>query len=74
MKKTNSNDPVSGFREMDTGWADGHGPLTKREYFAAMALIGVCSADDNSLMTAKEIAKYSVLYADNLIETLNEDA
>ena len=44
--------------------------LTKREYFAAMALIGYISQND--LQYKDDIAEYSVLQADELIKALNK--
>lgn len=45
--------------------------LTKREYFAAMAMQGLLAA--NAFNGApKSIAKYAVDYADELIDALNQ--
>lgn len=56
--------------------ADG---LTKREYFAAMAMQGLCStgidySDDTTttIDCAKKMASWSVQQADYLIEELNK--
>lgn len=49
--------------------------LTKREYFAAMALQGILAA--NKSMPISEIGnvgKVSAFFADELIEALNEEA
>jgi hypothetical protein len=46
------------------------GGLTKREYFAAMAMQGVCAS--HNAVTANEVAKWSVKAADALIEALNK--
>jgi hypothetical protein len=44
--------------------------LTKREYFAAMAMQGMAQISGVSL--SKEVARQSVEYADALIEALNK--
>jgi|MudIll2142460700_1097286.scaffolds.fasta_scaffold1514685_1 hypothetical protein len=50
-----------------------HQGLTKREYYAAMAMQGVCA---NSIITErashKTMAEWSVKQADALIEALNK--
>jgi hypothetical protein len=46
------------------------GGLTKREYFAALAMQGVCST--NQAVTAREVAEWSVKMADALITELNK--
>lgn len=51
-----------------------HG-LTKREFFAAMAMQGVCSATDqegNLTVFPKGAAEFAVQAADELIELLNK--
>lgn len=45
--------------------------LTKREYFAAMAMQGIV-ADPNGYIMAADIAKGAVEIADALIEQLNK--
>lgn len=46
--------------------------LTKREYFAAVAMQGLLSIDDrDSIRSEKEIAELSVSQADALLEQLN---
>lgn len=47
-----------------------HPPLTKREYFAAMAMQGLCALLPDG--TATSIAKESVIQADALINALNK--
>ena len=63
--KTNQNDPAfsctDGEKFYDTG-------LTKREYFAAMALQGIC-ANPNHIPT--NAAQGAVQQADELIKALN---
>ena len=49
--------------------AEGHPGLNKREYFAAMAMQGICANDD--LLLKGEIEKISVEIADELILELN---
>lgn len=48
--------------------------LTKREYFAAMAMQGICSAeaDNEEPMIFKNVAAASVAVADALINELNK--
>lgn len=52
--------------------------LTKREYFAAMAMQGIISSSPQSAMTGcpqydeSLVAKMSIEYADKLIELLND--
>lgn len=49
--------------------------LSKREYFAAMAMQGICAAPINSAhVGAKMIAKASVEIADELLRQLETDA
>jgi hypothetical protein len=47
------------------------GGLTKREYFAAMALQGLLT-DNESPNSREEFAGYAVKLADSLIEELNK--
>jgi hypothetical protein len=47
------------------------GGLTKREYFAAMALQGLLT-DNESPNSREEFAGYAVKFADALIEELNK--
>ena len=65
---TNGNEPVN---KNDTSVSKG---LTKREYFAAMALQGILanSSEIYNLTTYEQYAKYSVLQADALINALNQ--
>lgn len=53
----------------EIGWIDGG--LTKREYFAAMAMQGFLTIVDKNF-NAKELAEPSVKMADALIEALNQ--
>ncbi|NJO73319.1 MAG: hypothetical protein HC833_05840 [Leptolyngbyaceae cyanobacterium RM1_406_9] len=46
--------------------------LTKREYFAAMAMQGLIAADTDFEKTALEVSRWAVSQADSLIERLNE--
>jgi hypothetical protein len=50
---------------------DGHYGLTKREYFAAVAMQGLCSYGIVTL-NADMVCKKAVALADRLIEKLNE--
>ena len=66
-KITRANDLVYPVRKMDT---INFTSLTKREYFAAMALQGLL-ANDSGLITSK--ARDAVQAADLLIEELNKN-
>ena len=46
--------------------------LTKREYFAAMALQGMLASANNTLFDYETIATHSVKHADALINALND--
>jgi len=48
-----------------------HPGLTKREYFAAMALQGLLA--DPSTIISKNVAQDAVKLADHLIQALNND-
>ena len=76
---TNPNDSVSPIRFLDH-----HNEpvleigLTKREYFAAMALQGLLARDiEAPMLTANGVKKYyeevAVIFADALIAALNRD-
>jgi hypothetical protein len=47
--------------------------LTKREYFASMAMQGVLSDPNNESLSQKAIAIYAVEMADSLIKELNKE-
>lgn len=72
---TNPNEPIN-----PTIWDDKHNPtfvrdndgLTKREYFAGLALQGYCSAGSTGMPTAENLANYAVTVADELIKQLNK--
>ena len=49
------------------------GGLTKREYFAAMALQGICANHYVPHWDGAQISNYAVQYADALIKALNND-
>lgn len=59
--KTKSNDPVYGFHEDDKA-------LTKREYFAAMAMQGLIASGQIDC-----ISEDAIIIADSLIEQLNKE-
>ena len=46
--------------------------LTKREYFAAVAMQGFLADTSGTLLNPEFVAKHSVAYADALINALNE--
>lgn len=68
--KTNPNDLVTPL--MMDGMIDGG--LTKREYFAALAMQGLLSNNDVRDLDLLHHAKLSVEMSDNLIKALNEKA
>lgn len=65
--KTNANDPINAIINDDSKtYYEG---LTKREYFASMAMQAMIS-----IKFSTEIAAiHAVIYADNLIEQLNKE-
>jgi len=77
--KTNGNDPAN----PTIGWElTAHGDpvvitdqygLTKREYFAAMAIQGLLTSTKYILYPITQVAKDAVNYADALIKELNKD-
>lgn len=82
---TNGNDFIQGstvvrcFGENETRMECENTPLTKREYFAAMAMQGllahhgVVSIGKESIYTGKEMAIDAAFAADVLIEALNKE-
>jgi hypothetical protein len=77
--KTNGNDPAN----PTIGWElTSHGDpvsitdqygLTKREYFAAIAMQGLLADTKDILYPIIQVAKDAVNYADALIEELNKN-
>ena len=49
------------------------GGLSKREYFAAMAMQGLLASMGDHCVTADKIAEFSVGHADNLLEALSQE-
>jgi hypothetical protein len=72
-KETKANDPIHNVINSKKDYSDDNiyksNGLTKREYFAAMALQGLL-ANDSALITSK--ARDAVQAADALIEILNK--
>jgi hypothetical protein len=74
--KTYKNDLITAFTEVGevtrgvgmTRWRT-HNGLTKREYFAAMAMQGLLS---NGSLGDRLVSQNAVIYADLLIEELNK--
>jgi hypothetical protein len=67
--KTEPNEPSTGFGYATPYSSYYSNGLTKREYFAALAMQGILAGKiqtDDIL-----VAEYAVMYADNLIESLN---
>lgn len=78
MVKTNPNEPI---RVNGGAWSDERGHttggrgLTKREYFAAMAMQGLVSKDSGDTYGYEHAyTELAVGYADALIEELNKEA
>lgn len=75
--KTNGNNPASPctppFHVDYTNWIDYSG-LTKREYFAAMAMSGIVSNSAELIvqLSYESIAEDSIRIADALIKELNK--
>lgn len=72
MTKTDGNEPVaSTTRYTQNGIKNGeYLGLTKREYFAAMAMQGSIANEDTS--SARDHALYAISCADALIDALNK--
>ena len=66
-KITYPNDPIC-----TTDSENRYDGLTKREYFAALAMQGFASSNPN--ISFGEQAKWAVISADNLIKELNKKA
>ena len=47
--------------------------LTKREYFAAMAMQGMLSNQHGYFLEHDKLSKYALSYADSLINELNKE-
>ncbi len=70
--KTEANEPINPCQVMGSdGNVKGVDGLTKREYFAAMAMQGTLVGIDEK-QNFKIIAEWSVQQADALIEALNK--
>jgi hypothetical protein len=46
--------------------------LTKREYFAAKAMQGLCANPEQIMETPEEIAELSIKFADELLKQLDK--
>lgn len=70
--KTKPNDPIEFVAQSTVahGFAMG---LTKREYFASLAMQGICAGSDFYLQEIEEHSKVSVKCADALILELNKE-
>lgn len=72
--KTEQNDIINAFEETDGsgGHYHTHMGLTKREYFAAMAMQGILSkGGGGGAINPVRAANDSVMFADELIKALN---
>lgn len=72
----NANDPINSIPDLNEHPSSWYG-LTKREYFAAMAMQGLAAVNDKGIFDSIELsvefgAKLSVKMADALINALNE--
>ena len=70
MSKINGNHGA--FAMPETKTSKGQAGLTKREYFAAMAMQGIIAADIEDNMDSNYIAQNAIECADALIAELNE--
>lgn len=70
--KTEQNDIINAFEETDGsgGHYHTHMGLTKREYFAAMAMQGILSGKGSTINPIRT-ANDAVMFADELIKALN---
>jgi hypothetical protein len=71
---TNGNDLVNSFIGDEANQPNYRG-LTKREYFAALAMQGVCANHantENAKQDSKWIAETATIIADSLIKELNK--
>jgi len=80
VKKTKPNDPVKAVRTKIHGLIlTTHNGLTKREYFAAMAMQGMLAAHDDRYertqgkTNGEALAECAIAQADYLIVALNKD-
>lgn len=48
--------------------------ISKREYFAAMAMQGLLASMGDHCVSADKIAEFAVGHADNLLEALSQEA
>ena len=72
---TNSEQPITPTLRYNqsSGQPDGHLlGLTKREYFAGLAMQGMLANKDASEFTCSETAEVSIRYADELLNQLGE--
>jgi len=65
-QKTQPNDSI---HNSEQGPQDG---LTKREYFAAMAMQGLLSTEQGYHLHEHKLSEYALSYADSLINELNK--
>lgn len=80
IKRKEKKEFASGvFNEVDVVQTIEHLGLSKREYFAAMAMQGICSGMSNDSIVnnrssdTQGVAELAVMYADALIEQLNKE-
>lgn len=67
--KTFPDDSVDAWMRPEERWLNGHCSLTKREYFAAMAMVGLVSSTG---LKTWQIAEASVVISNALIKELNK--
>lgn len=70
-KITVPDSPANAVAHPNIPYIDWHMGLTKREYFAAMAMQGLLSGDVNAEIERGNLVRASVIIADDLIEELN---
>lgn len=69
MNPNDTTDPA--FPVMSPGGCQYSG-LTKREYFAALAMQGLLSSDNLLVFPSSDVAKMAIDCADELIKSLNK--
>lgn len=70
--KTFPDDSVDAWMRPEERWINGHCSLTKREYFAAMAMQGMVSASGIWGRADDDVADGAVRFANALIKELNK--
>ena len=67
----NPNDPIFPDKTDIAGFHQEWAGLSKRELFAAMAMMGFCSNTGLNNVAYQQISKFAVIHADTLIKELS---